>query len=95
MKEPKKSGAVSKKGNVGTEYDSSGRRGRFLAGNRFPPQVKKVDSLLNSAQGEPKQKYAAGGMTGMTGMAKGYKKGGSVTRADGICKKGHTKGKMV
>ena len=29
------------------------------------------------------------------GMAKGYKKGGGVTRADGICKKGHTKGKMV
>jgi predicted transcriptional regulator len=27
--------------------------------------------------------------------AKGYKKGGSVTRADGIVKKGHTKGKMV
>jgi hypothetical protein len=92
MKEPKKSGAVSKKGNVGTEYDSSGRRGRFLAGNRFPPQVKKVDSLLNSAQGEPKQKYAAGGMTG---MAKGYKKGGGVTRGDGMCTKGHTRGKMV
>jgi hypothetical protein len=29
------------------------------------------------------------------GMAKGYKKGGSVTRADGCVKKGHTKGKMV
>jgi hypothetical protein len=24
-----------------------------------------------------------------------FAKGGSVTRADGICKKGHTKGKMV
>jgi hypothetical protein len=29
------------------------------------------------------------------GMAKAYKKGGSVTRADGCVKKGHTKGKMV
>ena len=25
----------------------------------------------------------------------GYKKGGSVTRGDGACMKGHTKGKMV
>jgi len=40
-----------------------------------------------------------GGMTKMSkgGMAmanKGYKKGGKV-RGDGICKKGHTKGRMV
>jgi hypothetical protein len=26
---------------------------------------------------------------------KAYAKGGSVTRADGMCSKGHTKGKMV
>ena len=26
---------------------------------------------------------------------KAYKKGGSVSRGDGICRKGHTKGKMV
>jgi hypothetical protein len=29
------------------------------------------------------------------GMARRYAKGGSVTRADGVCKKGHTKGRMV
>lgn len=28
------------------------------------------------------------------GMAKGYAKGGKVTRGDGACMKGHTKGKM-
>jgi hypothetical protein len=28
------------------------------------------------------------------GMVKGYAKGGSVTRGDGMCKKGHTKGTM-
>lgn len=28
------------------------------------------------------------------GMTKGYAKGG-VTRADGVCRKGHTKGRMV
>jgi hypothetical protein len=28
-------------------------------------------------------------------MAKGYKKGGGVTRGDGMCTKGHTKGKTV
>jgi hypothetical protein len=28
------------------------------------------------------------------GMVKGYAKGGMVTRGDGVCKKGRTKGKM-
>lgn len=28
------------------------------------------------------------------GMVKGYAKGGKVTRGDGACMKGHTKGKM-
>jgi hypothetical protein len=30
----------------------------------------------------------------MGGMVKGYAKGGKVTRGDGMCKKGHTKGMM-
>lgn len=30
-----------------------------------------------------------------SGPVKKYAKGGSVTRADGMCSKGHTKGKMV
>lgn len=29
------------------------------------------------------------------GKVKGYAKGGSVTRGDGCCTKGHTKGRMV
>jgi hypothetical protein len=46
------------------------------------------------------KKYATGGSCGTKrmmggGMAQAYKKGGSVTRADGCVKKGHTKGKMV
>lgn len=48
----------------------------------------------------PTKKMAKGGSSCGTkkmmagGMTKGYAKGG-VTRADGICMKGHTKGKMV
>ena len=30
-----------------------------------------------------------------SGKVKRYAKGGSVTRGDGICSKGHTKGRMV
>lgn len=30
----------------------------------------------------------------MGGMVKGYAKGGKVTRGDGVCMKGHTKGTM-
>jgi hypothetical protein len=47
-----------------------------------------------------KSKMAKGGSACGTkrmmggGMTKGYAKGGA-TRADGVCKKGHTKGKMV
>ena len=35
-----------------------------------------------------------GGMPGFK-LKKSFAKGGNVTRGDGICKKGHTKGKMV
>lgn len=47
----------------------------------------------------PMKKMAMGGSCGTKkmmggGMAKGYAKGG-VTRADGCCMKGHTKGKMA
>lgn len=40
------------------------------------------------AKGGPKRMMGGG-------MAKGYKKGGGVTRGDGMCTKGHTRGKMV
>jgi hypothetical protein len=49
-----------------------------------------------------KMGYKKGGMTHkmpdgtmMKGAKHGMKKGGSVTRGDGACMKGHTKGKMV
>lgn len=57
-----------------------------------------------------KKKYAMGGIADMDRMGKvsprkrmdmkgsgpmKYAKGGSVTRADGVCTKGHTKGKTV
>jgi hypothetical protein len=45
-------------------------------------------AMGGSACGTKSKKMMAGGMT------KGYAKGG-VTRADGVCMKGHTKGKMV
>ena len=48
----------------------------------------------------PTKKMAMGGSCGTKkmmsgGMTKGYAKGGRVTRGDGCCMKGHTKGKMV
>ena len=47
----------------------------------------------------PMKKMAMGGSCGTKkmmggGMTKGYAQGG-VTRADGCCMKGHTKGRMV
>ncbi len=42
--------------------------------------------------GMPVKKMAMGGMA--MGAGKGYKAGGCV-KGDGICKKGHTKGRMV
>jgi hypothetical protein len=44
---------------------------------------------MQEAYDETTVRKATGGMT------KGYSKGGSVTRADGCVKKGHTKGRMV
>ena len=46
------------------------------------------------------KKMAMGGSCGTKkmmggGMTTGYLKGGKVTRADGCCMKGHTKGRMV
>ena len=41
-----------------------------------------------------KMGYKKGGMA-CGGKMKKYAKGGSVTRGDGACMKGHTKGKMV
>ena len=48
----------------------------------------------------PTKKMAMGGSCGTKkmmggGMTTGYAKGGSVTRGDGCCMKGHTKGKRV
>ena len=40
---------------------------------------------------EPMGPYKKGGKV----KAKKYASGGKVTRGDGVCKKGHTKGKMV
>jgi hypothetical protein len=46
------------------------------------------------------KKMAMGGSCGTKkmmggGMTTGYLKGGRVTRGDGCCMKGHTKGRMV
>ena len=51
------------------------------------------------AGGMAKKMMAGGGMTKKMmaggGMTKKMQAGGGVTRADGIVKKGHTKGKMI
>jgi hypothetical protein len=55
--------------------------------------------MMNPRMMSPRKRIGMKGsgpaMMAKGGMAKGYKKGGSVTRADGICKKGHTKGTTV
>jgi hypothetical protein len=44
---------------------------------------------------EEEEKARAGAGMKKGGKVKKMAKGGKVTRGDGICKKGHTKGKMV
>jgi len=67
--------------------------------------MKKMDMKMMSPrkrmdmEGSGPIKMAKGGSCGTKrmmggGMTKGYAKGG-VTRADGCCMKGHTKGRMV
>lgn len=65
-----------------------------------PTPAPKNFGQRDSAPSGARKRYAKGGSACGTkkmmggGMTKGYAKGG-VTRADGICMKGHTKGKMV
>jgi hypothetical protein len=78
--------------------------GKGLFGNAVGvlPAIAK-DMRDESARNKKKKRDKAGREIPVTaddvGMKKGgsvkYAKGGKVTRGDGICKKGHTKGKMV
>jgi hypothetical protein len=61
--------------------------GKMLLGGMAAPSVQQaVSSAVANTDEEEKKKRA---------MAKGMKKGGYVKAADGICKKGKTKGRMV
>ena len=73
-------------------------RGDEYYDHSYAPEFKKNSMNLSS------ESYDAGAGRGRVNpktsieagrSAKGLKKGGSVTRGDGIAKRGHTKGKMV
>jgi len=52
------------------------------------------DMIAKTREDLKKRPFKKGGMA-CGGKTKKYAKGGSVTRGDGACMKGHTKGKMV
>ena len=77
---------------VGEEYMQADKGRKFAKGG----SMKESKKMMSKEVAFMKKKGAPKSMIRHEEReAKGYKKGGSVTRADGICKKGHTKGKMV
>ena len=65
-----------------------------------PTPAPKNFGQRDAAPSGARKRYAKGGSCGTKkmmagGMMKGYVKGGKVTRADGCCMKGHTRGRMV
>lgn len=85
---------------VGKDFTTADKGRKFATGGDMKESkamVKKEVEFMKK-KGAPKsmlehEKAEAGMKRG--GSTKKYAKGGSVTRADGVAKKGHTKGKMV
>lgn len=77
---------------VGRDYVKADKGRKFAGGG----DVKESKKMMEKEVAFMKKKGAPKSMIRHEEReAKGYKKGGSVTRADGVCKKGHTRGKMV
>jgi len=70
---------------VGEEYMKADKGKKYAMGGKVGVHKMPDGTMMKDSE----HKMMGGG------MAKGYKKGGSVTRADGICTKGRTKGRMV
>lgn len=71
---------------VGKDYVKADEGRKFRSGGMAGCGTKR---MAMGGMAMANKGYKAGGM-----MPKGYKAGGCV-RGDGICKKGHTKGRMV
>ncbi len=84
------------------KYPSDAINPEALRGRRPPPAKAAPKRKMTREEIDAQMKKA--GQMGpvsprkrmdMEGSGPKYAKGGSVTRADGVCKKGHTKGRMV
>ena len=84
-------GLLTGKGALGKMIDNAGYGLGLLPGLMADSRKKKRDAKGNEVAMTPAEEAAA------PAMKKGgsVKANGKVTRGDGICKKGHTKGKMV
>ena len=71
---------------VGKDYVKADKGRKFAEGG----DMKGMKDMDRMGKVSPRKRMDMKG----SGIKK-YAKGGSVTRADGVCKKGHTKGKMV
>jgi len=87
---------VGIKPSVGEEFLKADKGKKFAKGGEMKHSDIKEDKPMMKKVAKEEVKAHEKKMHGMKkgGMCKGYSKGG-VTRADGIVKKGHTKGKMV
>ena len=54
-----------------------------------------IDEEMQAARGRARKAIERTAQDAKSTRGPKYAKGGKVTRGDGICKKGHTKGKMV
>ena len=84
---------------VGEDYVEADKGRKFRSGGMAVCGTKRMkEGGLTMVEKDGKQVpfYAADGKgkMAMGGKVKGYKAGG-VTRGDGVCMKGHTKGRMV
>lgn len=85
---------------VGKDYVEADKGRKFRSGGMAGCGTKKMakgGSLEMVEKGGKKVPFYAAdgkGKMAMGGKVKGYKAGG-VTRGDGVCMKGHTKGRMV
>jgi hypothetical protein len=73
---------------VGEDYVEADKGRKFRSGGMAGCGTKRMN--MGGMTGTPVKKMMMGGMT----KNSAYKRGGCV-RGDGICKKGHTKGRMV
>ena len=77
---------------VGKEFNAADKGRKFAGGGEMKEskEMMKKEVAFMKKKGAPKSMIKH-----EESEAKAYKKGGSVTRADGVVKKGHTKGTQI